>query len=223
MKAEEDTESRDISYKGIYKFYYPLALTSLISLGVHPIVTFFMGQSIMAIESLAVLPVINALVFIFRSLGLSYQEVGIAMMGAKMENYNKLRNFGLITGAAAVASLAIIAFTPLADFWFSQVSGLSETLSLFSITPLMIMILLPGLTFWISFQRSILVFGKHTQPISKATAIEVTGIIIALFVATHYFSTVGVVGAASGFILGRLAANFFLIKPFNKVLRENRA
>jgi len=56
----------DLTYKGIIEFYYPLALTSILSLGVHPLVTFMLGQSRMAIESLAVLPVINALVFIFQ-------------------------------------------------------------------------------------------------------------------------------------------------------------
>ena len=67
-------ESKRLSYRYITKFYYPLALTSILSLGVHPLVTFFMGQSRMPIESLAALPVINSLVFIFRSMGLSFQE-----------------------------------------------------------------------------------------------------------------------------------------------------
>ncbi|MCP5061704.1 MAG: hypothetical protein GY936_04470, partial [Ignavibacteriae bacterium] len=72
-----------LSYKEIIVFYYPLALMSLIGLGVHPMVTFFIGQSKMPLESLAVLPVINSLVFIFRSAGLSFQEVGITLIGAK--------------------------------------------------------------------------------------------------------------------------------------------
>jgi hypothetical protein len=76
------------TYLEISKFYYPLALTSLISLGVHPIITFFVGHSRMSLESLAVLPVINSLVFIFRSFGLSFQEVGIALMGEKYKNYS---------------------------------------------------------------------------------------------------------------------------------------
>ena len=36
---------KSISYKEIMNFYVPLILTSFISLGVQPIVTFFMGQS----------------------------------------------------------------------------------------------------------------------------------------------------------------------------------
>ena len=79
----DSKEGQKLNYRYISKFYFPLALTSILSLGVHPLVTFFMGQSRMPIESLAVLPVINSLVFIFRSMGLSFQEVGIALLGAQ--------------------------------------------------------------------------------------------------------------------------------------------
>jgi hypothetical protein len=34
-----------LSYRSILSFYYPLALTSLLTLGLHPVVTFFMGNS----------------------------------------------------------------------------------------------------------------------------------------------------------------------------------
>ncbi len=69
------------SYTALSRFYYPLALTTLLSLGIHPVVTFFVGNSRASLESLAVLPVVSALVFVFRSLGLAYQEVVIALMG----------------------------------------------------------------------------------------------------------------------------------------------
>ncbi|MCW8849777.1 MAG: hypothetical protein OQJ81_07345, partial [Melioribacteraceae bacterium] len=92
---EKELTGTKISYKEIMTFYYPLALTSMLGLGVHPFVTFFIGQSRMAIESLAVLPVINSLVFIFRSAGLSFQEVGIALVGEKGEGFIPLRNFAI--------------------------------------------------------------------------------------------------------------------------------
>ncbi len=47
----------------------------------------------MSLESLAVLPVINSLVFIFRSLGLSYQEVVIALVGDNGENYFEISKY----------------------------------------------------------------------------------------------------------------------------------
>ncbi len=212
---------KELSYRGIYDFYYPLALTSLLSLGVHPLITFFVGQSAMPLESLAVLPVINSLVFIFRSLGLSFQEVGIAMMGENMEGYNKLKQFSFIGGTAVVLLLSAIAFTPLSQVWFFNVSGLSKELAEFAIIPLMIMAIMPGLTYWISFQRSLLVHSRKTQPITIATAIEVTGICLVMFISIKYFAAVGAIAAASAFIIGRLGANLYLHFPFMKIVKSS--
>ena len=112
-----------LTRRSITTFYYPLALTTLLSLGLHPVVTFFMGHSRSSLESLAVLPVVMSLVFVFRALGLAYQEVGIALIGDDLDGYLPLRNFAAVLGFAVVAGLGIIAYTPLADFWFRHVSG----------------------------------------------------------------------------------------------------
>ncbi|MBZ0178162.1 MAG: hypothetical protein K8F36_02640 [Melioribacteraceae bacterium] len=218
IPVEGQSVETDLTYKEIFNFYYPLALTALISLGVHPIVTFFIGKSYMAIESLAVLPVLNSLVFIFRSLGLSYQEVGIALMGEKMENYKSLRNFAIGGGAFVFVGMMLIANTPAADFWFRSVSGLTNELAEFASLPLRIYAFIPVLTFYISFQRAILVYARKTQPITFATTIEVGVIILILFVVTKNWQIAGVIAATIGFVFGRTAANLYLISPFRKAV-----
>ncbi|MDZ7625630.1 MAG: hypothetical protein U5J96_14450 [Ignavibacteriaceae bacterium] len=70
IKSDESSSGQVLTYREINKFYYPLALTSFIGLGVQPLVTFFVGQSRMSIESLAVLPVVTSFVFIFQSTGI---------------------------------------------------------------------------------------------------------------------------------------------------------
>ena len=55
-----------LTLPALIRFYIPLALTSFIALAIQPIVTFFMGQARFALESLAVLPVIHGLTFVFR-------------------------------------------------------------------------------------------------------------------------------------------------------------
>jgi O-antigen/teichoic acid export membrane protein len=205
-----------LTYKEIYKFYYPLALMSLLSLGVQPFVTFFVVQSRMAIESLAVLPVITSFVFIFRALGLSYQEVIIAKIGDDKSGYVQLRNFALILGGLLSFTLMLIAFTPLANIWFMDVSGLSKMLAKFAGTPLKIMAIIPALTVLISFQRSILVNNKNTGPITWGTAIEFVMILIVLFLSINIFSLVGAIAATISIVIGRAAANIYLIPHVNK-------
>jgi Na+-driven multidrug efflux pump len=218
----EAGESSDLTYKKIFTFYYPLALTSILTLGVQPMVTFFIGQSRMPIESLAVLPVIVFFVFIFRSFGMSFQEVGIALLGKNMEGFQALRKFVTITGSIVVIALGIIALTPLSEIWFHYVSGLSPELTKLAHLPLIILILIPGTSFLLSFQTAVLVEAKNTKPISFATGIEFTMIIIVLLVSIKYFSAVGVIAAALAFIIGRLASNGYLLGPMLKEIRKSR-
>ena len=203
-------QKRQLTIRSIYRFYYPLALTSILSLGVHPFVTFFLGKSKMAIESLAVLPVVTSLVFIFRSMGLSYQEVNIALIGENRQNNKLLRNFATVLGLAVTAGVTLIAFTPLAGFWFIKLSGLTTELANLSYLPLKILILLPAMSVLLSYQRSVLVIEGRTGPISGATAIELASIIIILLVCVVYLDMIGVVAASIAFITGKVIANIYL-------------
>jgi len=206
-----DNDVSTLSYPHILKFYIPLALTSILSLGVHPFVTFFMGRSHLAIESLAVLPVVNSLVFVFRSIGLSYQEVSIALIGERKQNYRQLREFATILGIAAAVGLSLIAFSPLASVWFGKVSGLSLELTGLASLPLRIMVLLPALSVLISFQRSILIIANNTRAITVATAIELTAIVLVLLVTVVYLNFFGAVAAACAYIIGKLSATLYLV------------
>jgi len=212
IKKDDSALNDNLSYKEIYRFYYPLALTSLIGLGVQPLVTFFVGQSRMSLESLAVLPVVTSFVFIFRALGLSYQEVIIALMGEKKEGLQPLLKFAGYLGLFLVSVLALFSFTPLSDFWFITVSGLSDSLAHFAKLPLMIMFFFPALTILISIQRGLLVANKNTKPITIGTVTEFVTIVISLILLINYLDIVGAVAATIGFVIGRLAANFYLMK-----------
>ena len=210
LNQKEDTENGSLRLRSIAKFYFPLALTSILSLGVHPFVTFFLGRSYMAVESLAVLPVVSSLVFIFRSMGLSYQEVNIALIGKEKQNYRILRNFAIYMGLTVTILISALAFTPLADLWFINVSGLSLELADMSYLPLKIMILLPAMTVLLNFQRSSLIVNGTTGPISKATAVELIGIIVVLFICVVFLNLTGVVAASIAFIAGKGLSNIYL-------------
>ena len=211
---------KPLEFRSIVEFYYPLALTSVLALASLPIVTFFMGKSRMPLESLAVLPVVNALVFMFRSLGLSYQEVAIALMGKDWNGYRPLRKFALFLGLGLVGCLLTISLTPLVTIWYRNISGLSPALSHFAILPTIIMALMPGLTLLLAFQRAVLVNARKTRPVTLATFLEISGIVAVLFLTIGYFHLVGAVAAAAAFIVGRLFSNGFLAFPMRRILRE---
>lgn len=215
-----DSSDKSLTYKSIFIFYYPLALMSMLSLGVHPLVTFFVGKSRMALDSLAVLPVINSLLFLFRSMGLSFTEVAVALLGERNQHYLPLRTFASIMGVAVLGILGFMAFTPVITFWYTQVSGLSLVLADFSVLPTQLVVLLPALTVWISVQRSLLVNSKTTGPITWATIIEVSVIILCLQVCIIYLDWVGAVAATFAFTFGRICANIYLYPHQRRAVRS---
>ena len=208
-----------LTMPAIFRFYLPLAMMSILAMAVQPAVTFFVGQSRYALESLAVLPVIHGLTFLFRALGLSYQEVGIALFGDRWEQYRPIRNFGYLLAAAAAGGLALIVFTPLASVWFQGVSGLSPELTAFALLPAQILALLPAGSVWICFQRSVLVHARQTAPITWAGIFEVAVVVLLLTVTTQVLSWVGAVGAATAIVGGRLAGVLFLMAFTARVVR----
>ncbi len=199
------------SYWGLTRFYYPLALTTLLSLGIHPVVTFFVGSSRASLESLAVLPVVSSLIFVFRSIGLAYQEVVIALIGDQHQGYRVLRSFAILLAVSVIAGLALIAWTPLSGLWFRTVSGLSTELAAFALAPTRILVLIPGLTVLLSFQRAILVVRNTTSGITWATIIEVVGVVAVLWVGITVFDAIGAVAAAAALLIGRIGANVYLV------------
>ncbi len=224
LKDLENREPRPgrtpLEFLQITRFYYPLALTSMLTLGVHPLVTFFIGKSNMAIESLAVLPVVGSFAFLFRGVGLSFQEVAITLLGKNEEDDRLVTRFATVLGLGLATGLVVIALTPLSKIWFLQVSGLHPELAAMATTPLLILGVFPALTVLISFQRALLVKRGKTSPITLATVIEVSVILSVLYLAIVEFRVIGVTGATTAFISGRIAANSYLHFQLRRLSRK---
>ncbi len=224
LAGEGDLTTGDfpLSFGRIANFYYPLALTSVISLAAHPIVAFFMGKARDPVASLAVLPVINAFTFLFRSLGLSYQEVMVALPGRRGEHTRELIRFALWLGLAATAAYVAVVMTPLVGFWFEGLSGLSPALAAFARPPARVLAVLPALAVLLSTQRGLLVHARRTGPITQATLIELGGIVAVLLVGIGRFELSGATLAAVAFLIGRVGGNLYLSPPFLQVWARSR-
>jgi hypothetical protein len=200
----------ELPLAAIWRFYYPLALTSLLTLGTQSIFTFFLARSRLAIESLALQPVLHALVFVFRSGGLAYQEVVIVMIGERRANAAPLARFARRLAAASTAALAALAFTPLAAVWLRGVAGLDASLAALARAPLAILVAMPALEVLLSWQRSLLVVDHRTSLVTAGTAVEIACIVAALSLGTGALGLVGVVAAALAILIARTAQNLFL-------------
>jgi hypothetical protein len=218
-KGDLEATGREISYRDIASFYLPLALTSLIGLTVQPLLTFFMGRSVAPLESLAVFPVVHSLSFFFRSMGLAFQDVAIALMGERLENFRELRRFALTLGGVTSLGIALVGFTPLSHVWFVSISGLTPELTAFALIPTRLLVPLPFLSVMLSLQRAILVEGRRTQHITVASAVELAAVALVFVGLGWGLNLVGATAAFAAFLGGRLASNAYLLPSCASVIR----
>jgi len=200
-----------LSYREIGGFYAPLAMTPLINMAAHPLITFFMGRGQLPVESLAVIPVLNSFGFIFRCSSLSYQEVVIAMGSEGRRAISALRRFAVALGGAMTIAMAAVVLTPLAGIWFKDVSNLEEALLALAIPAALILVPTPALSTAISWRHARLVMQRRTRTITAGTVVEVAVIAAVLGIGIAFTGFPAVFVAVTAILAGRLAAAAFLL------------
>jgi len=198
-----------ITYGEIVRFYFPMAMTPLIALAVPPMTTFALLKGKHPVESAAIMPVLNSLTFIFRAVGLSYQEVAIALMDKDFKNYHKIRNFMRFLFVFNLLGYGSISFTKLADLYFMKLSGLTKELTDMARIPARILTFIPPFTSLLAFQRSIIVKKGVTVHMTIATVIEVAITFSLLFV-IPFIDLPSIVVASSALLIGRVFSNIYL-------------
>jgi hypothetical protein len=217
--ATPEYQRSPLTTQGILRFYLPLALTSILTVGMNPMVAFFLGRSRMPLESLAVMPVVNGLVFAFNTAGLTFQEVAITLFSLDRDNFRPLKRFAGLLAFITSCALALMVFSPLLPFWLETVAGLAPALARFARLPVAIVVLLPAITAVTCFQRALLVVVRTTRPITWSTGVEVAGIGGTLFALTQLCGWVGAVAAVAAMVAGRMAAMVYLLPKTARALQ----
>ena len=201
------------SYTQIGTFYAPLAMTSVLTMAASPMVTFFMGGAKHPLESLAVLPVVNSLVFVFRTPGVSFQEAAIALLGRGRQNLRPVLRFAFMLAATATTAFALLVWTPLAAVWFERIAGLTPDLIGFARTATRILMLMPALGAAQALERALMINVRNTRPVTGATVTELVGIVLVLWIMVRGVDLAGATAAALAIFTGRLAGTLFLLPP----------
>lgn len=159
-----------ITRRSFLAFYLPLILTSLLTLLVNPLGSAALSRMPLAIESLAVWPVMSGLIFMFRSLGIAFNEVVVALLD-EAGSWKVLRRFALLLASINTTALLFVVATPLAGIWFGTVSGLPENLVGMALQALWITLPLPALSVLQSWYQGSLLHGRQTRVITESVAI----------------------------------------------------
>ncbi len=186
-----------LSLPYLVRFYWPLALTPLITIATISIGSAAISRMPRALESLAVWPVLGGLTFMFRSVGIAVQEV-VVTFSDKPQFLRPIQQFVWCVGLGASATLLVIAVTPLSTLWFESVAALSPDLSALASSALWMAIILPALSPWESYFQGELVARGATTYVTQAVSLYLLGSSFVLLTGIMYGQIAGLfVGVAA--------------------------
>lgn len=203
-------------------FYIPLVLTSLINMIAQPAAPAAISRMPFALESLAALPVVSGLTFMFRSMGFAYNEVVVALLDQRGSTAN-LRRFAYALMAISTLGILLIALTPLSTFWFVQVSGLDPQLGALARGGLLAAALWPGLSVLQNWFQGVLVNQRKTYQVTISVVILVAATLSALVIGTAMKQFVGLYVGISAFVIGQAAQVAWLWWASRPVLEATAA
>jgi hypothetical protein len=148
-------------------FYFPLVLTSLLTLLANPLGSAALSRMPEALSSLAVWSVVSGFVFMLRSLGIALNEVVVALLEEPGAGAS-LRRFTMGLSVVTSLLLLLITATPLSAWWFRTVSGLEPHLADLAQRGLWIALPLPALSAWQSWYPGAILNGQKTGGISES-------------------------------------------------------
>ena len=207
-----------LTFRAFLEFYVPLATTSLLIILVQPIGAAALSRMPRALESLAVWPVVSGLIFMFRSLGIAYYEVVIALLDEARSFFSLRRFTGLLT-ALTTLLLLILAATPLATIWFGRVSALALPLVALAHTALWIALPIPALNVLQSWYQGALTHKRRTRAITEAMAIFLLTSSAILWAGVAWGQAIGLYIGLVAFGVGALAQTVWLWHRSRPVMR----
>jgi hypothetical protein len=159
-----------LSWKAFALFYFPLVMTSILTLLVNPLGSAALNRMPSAIPSLAVWSVVMGLTFMLRSLGVAYNEVVVALLDQPYSSPN-LRQFAVWLAGLSTLALLLITITPLSSLWFERISALSPEIASLAKTGLWLTLPLPALSVAQSWLQGAILHGKRTTSITESVVV----------------------------------------------------
>ncbi len=206
-----------LTYRAFAAFYFPLVMTSLLTLLVQPMGSAALGRMPQALESLAVWPVVSGFIFMLRSMGVAFNEVVVALLD-EPQSFKALRRYTLILAAATTGTILLVAATPLARLWLQGVSALPDNLFSLARIGLWIGFLLPGLNTLQSWYQGVLLNSGKTRGISEAVAVFLLTAGFLLWAGVQWGDVIGLYVGLIAFSVGMLLQTLWLWFRSRKVL-----
>lgn len=151
-------------------FVWPLVLMTVLTMLVQTFVSVALARLPLALESLAVWPVVWGFLMLWQSPAMAYTEVVISLIRRPGATAVLVR-LTLTAAVGVTALLALVALTPLARVWFGVISGLDEALTSLAVTALLCGLLLPGIRVLLSWYQGVIMYSERTRAIMESVLV----------------------------------------------------
>jgi len=199
---QDEAPDKQFSWNYLLTFYYPLLLTSVITFLARPILNYGIARAAFPLASLAVWPVVLSVMFLFRSLALSFQEVAVALL-KEAGHIAPLRKFATRLSLGTGLLFFLFAFAPTGRLWFKHVAGLEPELLSFTTVPVLIVTLVPVLGAFLSWYRGLLIYSGKTKYIAQAVGLNTATLTAMVVFLPKVVGLSGVIIAALAFTLSQ--------------------
>jgi len=198
-----DSES-PLTWRSFIVFYFPLTMTSLISLLWQPVGSAGISRMPEALNSLAVWPVLSGLTFMLRGFGFAYNEVVVALLERKGA-WDKLLRFGLGMFAGTMTLTLIFATPAVALPYFSGVAALNPALVEMAVIGIIIAVPMPAMAVLQNLFQGTIVYSRHTRGIPESTVVYFLTVLLALGIGASSQAVAGLYVAIGGAVIASAA------------------
>jgi len=213
--------SQALTWRAFFDFYIPLALTSLIFLLAQPIGSAALSRMPQALASLAAWSVISGLIFIFRSPGIAYNEVVVALMDEPL-SFENLRRFTNWLAALTTIALIVTVVTPISTFWFARITSLPSDLLPLTEIALWLALPIPAMAVFQSWYQGAMLHRRRTRGITVAVIIYLIVNALALSVGVFMGTIAGLYVALVSMGIAMFAQTAWLWWRSRNILSEVR-
>ncbi len=207
------TELKDgeapLSYRGAFKFHFPLALTSVFTLLVRPVIERGLAATENAEATLAAWAVVFSVLLIARSGAMAWQE-GVIALSERPDSDGPLRRFTWTLGGGLTVLLALLAFTPLIDLYIGAALNIPENIQPLVVLGAQVGVLIPIMTAFQSYYRGRLMYADRTTPIYSAMFLNFAAT-SGFMLGSVWLGSAGIVAAVLSLLVGFVAEIIFLI------------
>jgi hypothetical protein len=198
-----------LTLRKFLSFYFPLVMTSLISLLVQPLGSAALSRMPQPIESLATWSVVTGLVFMVRSFGIAYNEVVVALLD-EYQGAKKLWSFAIYLLMITTGIWFLIMVTPLSRFWFQTVSALPIDLAVLAQIGIWFTLPMPALAVLQSWYQGAILHSHNTRGITEAVLIYLSVNITTLLIGVIWGKMVGLYIGLVSFVLSTFVQTIWL-------------